>query len=359
VKSERNYQPILEEIRARHPRLFDVRAMMRLEAADSRRYALYFPDREIVWRTTDVDGSGEEISVEDFVKGLLRSSVRPDYGRCPSQVIVINAALFDQLRTSRLHRAVIWTLERLLLQSAFVVCQIVFAETKGQREAAWQIQTLPFDMPAESIVGGNIHVTAVHCQTLLHSLKALASGDFKFNPEPRKSYHQVRLELFLGFPTPPSAPIPGAIDAFARLCALVADIWTREGHGIWSNAQIDRYRCGIASPADFYFSVHRIPSVLPLTSTGPSRHVALVIDPACSALTWPALGQFAAALAGHGWTIHLVGLGKGGMVWSDASHALFASVIPLPLTLADPERATESRERLSRDADSAYKRKRL
>jgi hypothetical protein len=196
VKSERNYRPILEEIRARHPRLFDVRTMMRLEAAVSRRYALYFPDREIVWCTTDVDDSGEETSVEDFVKGLLRSSVRPDYGRCPSQVIAINAALLDQLRTSRLHRAVIWTLERLLLESAFVACQIVFAETKGQREAVWQIQTLPFDMPAESIAGGNIHVTAVHCQTLLHSLKAPASGDFKFNPEPRKSYHQARLELF-------------------------------------------------------------------------------------------------------------------------------------------------------------------
>jgi hypothetical protein len=35
VKSERNYSPILEYIHTRHPRLFDVRALMRLEAAVS------------------------------------------------------------------------------------------------------------------------------------------------------------------------------------------------------------------------------------------------------------------------------------------------------------------------------------
>lgn len=342
IKSERNYQPILEEIRAQHPRLFDIRTMMRLEAAVSRRYALYFPDREIVRCSTELDDTGEEISIEAFVKRLLRSSERPDYGHCPSHLIVVDAALFDQLCASRLHKALIWNLERMLLQSTFVSCRVAFEGTAGQRGAAWQSEALAFDMPVVPFAGGDVHIAAVRAQTLLSSLKTHASGDLRFNPEPSKPYHRVRIELRLRVPAIPPPPQPGAIDALDRLCAVV--VRTREENSLWSHAQIGRYRYGIASPADFYLSVHRIPSVLPLASANPSRQVALVIDPARAALTWIPLGQFAATLRLQGWAIHLVGLGKAEMFWSEASHALFASIIPLPLSLAISERTTESHD---------------
>ena len=340
IKSERNYQPILEQIRAQHPRLFDIRAMMRLEAAISRRYALYFPDREVIRCSTDVDDLGEDISVKAFVKCLLRASERPDYERCPSHLIVIDAALFDQLCASGLHKALIWNLERMLLQSTFVSCRVTFEKTEGQRSAAWRSEALAFGMPAAPFVDGDVHIAAVHAQSLLSSLKSQVSGGLRFSHEPSKPYHRARLGLRLGVPAIPPPPQPGAIDALDRLCAEV--VRTREKHSFWSNAQIGGYRCGIASPADFYFSVHRIPSVLPLASANPSRQVALVVDPTGAALTWVPLGQFAATLCRQGWAIHLVGLGTAGMVWSEAAHALSASIIPLPLSLATSEQTTES-----------------
>ena len=49
-----------------------------------------------------------------------------------------------------------------------------------------------------------------------------------------------------------------------------------------------------------------------------------------------------AGLRRQGWAVHLVGLGRGELVWSDTSHELFASIIPLPLSLTNHERAVAS-----------------
>jgi hypothetical protein len=197
-------------------------------------------------------------------------------------------------------------------------------------------------MPAAPVAGADVHIAAVHAQTLLSSLKTQAVGCLKFSHEPWKAYCQARLDLRLSVPAVPPPPQPGAIDALDRLCAVAARTWTREEHGLWSNSQIGRYRCSIASPADFYLSVHRIPSVFPLVSENPSRQVGLVIDPARAVLVWGRLEQFATTLRRQGWAIHLVGLGKAGMFWSEATHALFASIIPLPLSLAASEQTSES-----------------
>jgi glycosyltransferase involved in cell wall biosynthesis len=340
IKSERNYRPILEKIRARHPQLFDIRAIMRLEAAVSRRYALYFPDREVVRYITDEDDASEDNSVDAFVKRLLRSLERPDYGACPSHIVVIDSALFDRLRASRLHRAVLWNLERILLQCAFVACRLAFEETSGQCGADWRGEVLPFDLaPTGAIAEGDVHLAAVYAQTLVGSLQTRASAGLNFSNEPRKPYHQARLDLRLRLPAVPP-PQGGASDALDRLRAVVARTWARAEYGGWSGAQIDRYRCGIAMPADFYGDIHRIPSVLPLGSRNPARQVALVIDPPRSELTLAALEPFVALLCRQGWAVHLVGLGRGELFWSDASRELFASIIPLALSLADPERAT-------------------
>lgn len=103
---------------------------------------------------------------------------------------------------------------------------------------------------------------------------------------------------------------------------------------------MDRYRCGIAMPADFYGDVHRIPSVLPLGSQNPARQVALVIEPSRSQLTLAALEPFVVLLRRQGWAIHLIGLGTGELLWSDALCELFASIIPFPLSLTNPDRKT-------------------
>ena len=345
VKSERNYRPILEYIRARHQRLFDIRALMRLEAAVSRRYAVYFPDREIVRCITDVDDGGEEIRVDALVTHLLHSLVRPDYGRCPSHVIVMHSALFHQLCAHRLLKAVLWIFERMMLRCTLVTCRVALDDASSERGAAWQGEAYPLDLkPAETTAAGDAHVAGVHAQTLVNSLETQASNGLRFDHEPQKPYHEARLVLRLRLPGDPPSPRPGASDALAYLHAVAARTWTRDECSGWSAAQIDHYRRGIAMPADFYHSVHRVSSVLPLCSSGPTRQVALAIDSARSAVTLAAVASFVALLCGQGWRIHLAGLGSGPLSWSDDSHKLFASIIPLPLSLATPEPAMTSRD---------------
>jgi hypothetical protein len=345
VKSERNYRPILEGIRARHPQLFDIRPMIRLEAAVSHRYALYLRDREIVRCVTDVDDGSDDISVDEFVKRLLRSSERPDYGGCPGHVIAIDSALIEWLRASGLQRAVLWNLERMLLQCTFVACHVAFEETSGQCGVDWRGEALAFDLaPAGPVADGDVHVAAVHAQTIVGSLQTSASAGPNFSNEPWKPYYQAQLDLRLRLPTAPPPARAGAGDALDCLRAVVAQTWARDEYGGWRGAQIDRYRCGIAMPADFYGAVHRIPSVLPLCSRGGSRdsarRVALVVDPPRSELTLAALEPFIALLRRQGSAVHLVGLGRGELVWSGASRELCASIIPFPLSLGKRERET-------------------
>jgi hypothetical protein len=57
-----------------------------------------------------------------------------------------------------------------------------------------------------------------------------------------------------------------------------------------------------------------------------------------------ALAPFAAFLRCGGWTIHLVGLGRGALSWPDVSHELFASIVPFPLSLATTPATTTSRD---------------
>ena len=97
-------------------------------------------------------------------------------------------------------------------------------------------------------------------------------------------------------------------------------------------------------PCDFYASVSSISSVLPLCSKGPARQVGLVIDPTRSPMILVALAPFAAFLRCRGWTIHLVGLGRGALSWPGVSHELFASIVPFPLSLATTPPTTTSRD---------------
>jgi len=318
---------------------------MRLEAAVSRRYAVYLPDREIVRCMTDVDDGAEEIPVDALVAHLLHSLARPDYGRCPSHVIVMDSALFDQLREHSLLKAVLWSFERMMLLCTLVTCSVALEGASSERGAAWQGEVYPLDLkPAETTVVGDAHVAAVHAQTLANSLGTRASGGLEFAHEPHKPYREARLVLRLRLCGEPPSLRRGAIDALAYLCAVAARTWAHDEYGSWSGAQIAHYRCGVAMPADFYRSVHRVSSVLPLSSRVPARQVALAIDPRHSVVTLAALVPFVVLLHGQGCSVHLAGLGSGPLSWSDDLHKLFASIIPLPLSVTTPKPAMTNRD---------------
>jgi hypothetical protein len=341
VKSERNYRPIIEHIRTRHSRLFDVRAMMRLEAAMSCRYAVYLPDRDIVRCITDAEDGGELIPVEAFARRLLRALERPEYGRCPGHVVVIDAVLFDYLRVHRLLKAVLWTFERMMLQATLVTCRVMFEGTSGERGAAWQSRVLPIDIVmAGATADGDVHIAGVQARTLAVWARTEASSSLNFGHEPEKLFHEVRLDLQLRIPGDPPRAHRDATGALFRLYEIVAHTWGRDEYGGWRAAQFDRHRCGVAMPCDLYRSVYDLPSVLPLRTDGSAREVALVVDPARSAGTLAALAPFIACLRRQGWSMHLVGLGWGTLSWPEDSEDLFRSIVPLPLSLTTPERAT-------------------
>jgi len=184
----------------------------------------------------------------------------------------------------------------------------------------------------------------VHAQTLANSLGNRASSGLEFGQEPHKPYHEARLVLRLRLCGEPPSLRRGAIDALAYLCVVATRTWSHDECGSWSGAQIAHYRCGVAMPADFYRGVHRVSSVLPLSSRGPARQVALAIDPKHSVVTLAALMPFVVLLHGQGWRVHLAGLGSGPLAWSDDLHKLFVSIIPLPLWVTTPKPAMTSRD---------------
>lgn len=345
VKSERNYRPILEHIRTRHSRLFDVRALMRLEAAMSCRYAVYFPDRDIVSCITDPEDGGEHISKESFTRRLLRASERPEYGRCPGHVVVMDTVLFDYLRAHRLLKAALWTFERMMLQATLVTCSVTFGVTSGERAAAWQSKVSPIGVVIAGVTAdAAVHIAAVHAQTLAASARTEVSAPLKFGHEPSKPFHEVRLDLQLRIPGDPPQARSDASGALFRLYEIVAHTWGRGEYGGWRAAQIDRYRCGVAMPCDLYRGVCDLPSVMPVRPGGSARQVALVVDPPRSAAILPALAPFTAYLRDRGWNIHLVGLGWGTLSWPGDTEHLLASIVPFPLSLTTSERATTRRE---------------
>jgi len=344
VRSERNYRPILEYIRARHSRLFDVPAMLRLEAIMSCRYAVYLPERQIVNCITDADVDGEQISIESFARRLFRASERPEYGRCPGHVVAVDAVLFDYLRAKRLLKAVLWTLERMLLQATLVTCRVRFEGTSGDRGAAWQSKVLPMDVVIAGATNDEVHIAAVQAQTLTISGRSEIFAPPKFGHELGKPFHEVRLGLqLLMLGDPPQAPSDASYTLF-WLYEMIGQMSGRDEYGAWRDAQIDRYRCGIGMPRDLYGSVCDLPSVMPLRSGNSAREVALVVDPARSPAILAALAPFIADLRLRDWSVHLVGLGWGTLFWPGDAQDLFTSIIPFPPSLTTSERAATGRD---------------
>jgi glycosyltransferase involved in cell wall biosynthesis len=334
VQSERHYWPISEHIRARHPRLFDLRSVMRIEAATTRRYAIYLPDHAAVRCLTHADDQGAQISREELVRLLLRNLVRPDYAACPGHILVMNAALFDTLRAHRLLQAVLWVLEQVLLQCSYAGCRVAIEHTDGDRTLSWKARTYPADITSlEPTSKGEDHIAAVHAQTLADTVRIRAFGSGRFAFEEWKLYQEARVELRLRLPGSHAATQPGADRELFAFCTKLTEQWAREDHSGWGASHIERYRCGFAMPWDLYRNIYHVPTVLPLRVGAQDRQAALVLDPSRASAALSALARFMELLRGSGYRLHLAGFGREGLCWPAEAHELFDSVLPLPLSL--------------------------
>lgn len=337
IKSERDYRPIVEHIRAARPRLFDVRSVMRLEAAANPRYAIYLPDRSVVRCLTHADDEGEPISAGELARRLLRALVRPDYGSCPGHVLVMNTALFETLQAHRILQAVLWVFEQVLLQSTYAACRVAIEYTTGDRSASWQASVYPADIaPLERTPRGEVQIAAVHAQTLADTVRSRASDSRRFALEDWKPYQEAWITLRLRLPGNPAATQPGAGDELLDFCTKLAEHWTREDLGGWDAAKINRYRCGFAMPSDLYRNIHNVPTVLPSRASAQNQQAALVVDPSWASGAVAALAPFAEFLRRLGYRIHLAGFGQEALCWPAEACELFDSILPLPASLLAP-----------------------
>ena len=342
TESERDYRPILTHIQRRHPALFSVKAIARAEAAVGRRYAVFLPDRAVVRCTTDPASGAEDLPLADFVRCALRAPERPDYAACPGQLVVMDSALYALLERHRLLQGVLWTLERASLQASLVHGRVTVEPSEdGGVAMSWAGapaglgDTVPAPLPT-----GGAEIVALQTRTLLDLVRRQPTDTPLLEREHGKPCAEAHLHLRLAVPDPvlPS----GTMDAvLATLHDTLARQWSIRAVGGWSAAPIDRYRAGVAAPSDVYWTVHQLPSALPLLREGPQA--ALVVEPGCPARQ-DAARRMAGWLRERGLRPHLVAMGTGRTAWAAEAADGFESVIPFPMPLVLPERPLTRRD---------------
>lgn len=341
TESERDYRPILNHIHGRHPSLFSVKAIARAEAAVGRRYAVFLPDRAVVRCTTDPALSVEDLPLADFVRRALRAPERPDYAACPGQLVVMDSGLYALLERHTLLQGALWMLERASAQASVVHGRVtVDAATEG---CAVEWRCVPVGL--ENIVpaplpSGGAEIVALQTRTLLDLVRRQPTGKPMLEREHNKPCAEAHLHLRLSVPEPMIPPAT-ADAALGALYETLATQWSNKANGGWAAAPIDRYRAGVATPRDVYWTVHKLPSALPLLRQ--PRQAALVVEPGN-----PAKLDIAVRMAGWlkalGYEPHLVAMGKGELPLPPPVMETVASVIPFLLPLVLPERPLTSRD---------------
>ncbi|MBP2291350.1 glycosyltransferase family A protein [Azospirillum rugosum] len=342
TESERDYRPILTHIQGRHPALFSVKAIARAEAAVGRRYAVFLPDRAVVRCTTDPALGVEDLPLADFVRRALRAPERPDYAACPGQLVVMDSALYALLERHKLLQGVLWTLERTSLQASLVYGRVtVEASEEGGVSTQWAgvpvglEDTVPAPLPS-----GGAEIVALQTRTLLDLVRRQPTGAPLLEREYDKPCAEAHLHLRLAVPDPivPSWTVDAAL---VSLYDTLARQWSIKAVGGWAAAPIDRYRAGVATPRDVYWTVHQLPTALPLLRDG--RQAALVVEPGCPRKHAIAL-RMAQWLRERGYRPHLVAMGSGKAAWTPGDADTLDTVIPFPMPLVLPERPLTRRE---------------
>ena len=325
TNAERDMAALHAALHCRHPGLYGVKAIARLEAEASRRYAVYLTDLGIV---RCLNGGGrhddaEDLTEDEFAHRALRLFERPGYGSCPGQVIVMDSALFALLASRRLLDGVLWTLERAMIRATVVTCAVDIGrgsfldENEGME---WQVRSTPSSgAPAAPLVEAGAGsketgIVALQMRTLLDLVRLQPADTLEFLHEPGKRHRQILFDLTLHLPGQAVSP-QCAIKGLSDLRHALAARWSREEYRGWTGAQVDRYRAPVAMPRDVYLDAHALPSILQVAAPGEGRTAALVVDPAGSAQAVPVALRFGGWLRRQGWRVDLVALGNGRLDW--------------------------------------------
>jgi glycosyltransferase involved in cell wall biosynthesis len=325
VAAERDFVPIQRYIRSRHPRLFNVRNVLAFETEARARYAVYHPDTGLVRCFTELNDV-EILTRDAYLLRLLRAQLRPAYGHCPGQLVIMGSSVFEALATQSLLAGVLWTLECGLTRSTFVACSLR-EPLDDDRLLAWnagttvQEQTDRFRLPP-----GAIHILAVEAS---FAAEHAVHREVDLHALPRQHGKDHRaLELDLAARGAPAEPEPVA-EAFARLCRDIAATEGGDNPANWKPVTPNRYRLQTALPRDVYPELFELNTAFACGSSDVRPRAALVLASAAPESVATAAG-LARTLIDEGWEVDLVALEKDLALPPDHASC-FSQIIVLPL----------------------------
>lgn len=335
VAAERDFVPILRYIRNRHPRLFNVRNVLAFETDAQSRYAIYHPDTGLVRCFTEVDNV-EILTRGEYLCRLLRAQLRPAYGRCPGQLVIMSSSVFEMLATQSLLAGVLWTLECGLSRSTFVACSFR-KQLHDDRLLAWSDATIVQEQTDKfRLSSGAIHILAVEASFVVEHA-SLREVDLHALPRQQgKRQQAIELDLAVGGAQVELEPIA---EAFARLCRDIAATGEGGNPANWKSVVPSQYRLQTALPRDVYPELFDLPSVLACGSSDARPCAALVLASAAPESVATA-ARLARTFIEEGWEVHLVTLGKELALHRDHARC-FSQIIVLPL----PELLTRAQAR--------------
>ncbi|MGO4573359.1 glycosyltransferase family 2 protein [Microvirga sp. 2TAF3] len=325
VAAERDFEPILDHIRTRHPSLFRPRALLAREIAEMSRYAIYHPDTGRVSRLT-APSEREFLNRDDYLRRLLRSCERPEYGRCPGHLVVMDESLYDALTERHMLAGILWTLECAVRRATLAA--ISFRSMAGSETMpCWLRENISYNRAAATVpLPKEAQIIALEASVLLSRARAGSDFDSLVHQAMKRCEGIVLTANIAGLPSCGH----GATAALTEFCETLASFAQREYAHLWRAAPLVRYRSHPALPRDIYSHIG-LPSVFPCADlAGKNQRAALVVEPGMPGAL-AAADRMCDLLSGRGWIVDLVIIGNE-IESSLSALDNYTEIVMLPLT---------------------------
>jgi hypothetical protein len=337
-QASRRNDEIVSYIQAKHPTLFRVSEMLKLEAEYAPRHVLVTSGSGPAHLFTRSDRLVQEVSIEALTTLMVRAQDRGEYGRCPALVVVMSAETRVLLERHGLLTSVLWTFERATARARLVTCRVDHVKT-ATHSMVWEVQpsasgTAPVTIPPDTAAA------ALSTHALFEPAEEWARPQRSVTP----TVDQIHLVLRLGTPDNALAALPGEVaETLNELRGVIAIAQREHRLAGWEGAQFDRHRARLPAPGHAYQAVHHLPSVLPVKLSEDGKAMALVTGTDLSPDKMLRLKALARWFIATGWVPHLVAIGAGRMAWGP-TDAEFASATLFYTPFLTPPRSFDRRD---------------
>lgn len=321
--SEREREPILARMRAKHRALFSPRAMLELEQTEAPRYAIYLWDLDQVWLTTDPLAPATVLTRDDFALRLWQARSAPGRFVLPPLTVVTRSDTMAEAQAAGMLHGLLWQLETM-------ADQVHLAGLMGARGNA---DRMGLRVLAEADRSPDEAAMLLLSSDLLTAAAADGQGGWMGSilsdaPQPRVAVAEVTL--------PPSLPVQ-ALTKGGAASALI-DLLDGLRHAPWAQAAITLrdwrhpdLRRRAASHTILRQRLGQQPTLPMLRCSG--RHMGLLLSIVEFGGVEKVALNFARAFVARGWTVHLFILDRREAAVTQEWRDVVSSVT----FLADPE----------------------